>query len=155
MTGGRIKRIKQYVGDQSFFLTYGDALSDVNLNELLRFHNENRKLVTITAFQPQSRFGRLDIDINNMVTKFSEKKKDDGCWINAGFMVMEPAIFNMIEGDETVLEEYPLEEIAKQKQLIAYKHYGFWQCMDTLREKETLEKLWYSGTAPWRVWTDG
>ena len=154
MTGGRIKRIKKYIGNESFCLTYGDAVSDVNIDDLISYHKESKKLVTMTSYQPHGRFGALDIDNNDMITMFTEKKKDDSNWINAGFMVMEPEIFDMIEGDEMMLEEYPLEEAARRKQLSAFKHYGFWQCMDTLREKELLEKLWNTGAAPWKVWSD-
>lgn len=152
MTGGRLKRIQQYIGDNPFMLTYGDGLSDINIRELVEFHYANGKLVTVTATQPNGRFGALELDKNHMVTAFQEKPKGDGGWINAGFFVMQPEIFDYIEGDTTVLEKEPLENISKNNQLMAYKHFGFWHPMDTLRDKKRLEELWKSGQAPWKIW---
>lgn len=152
MTGGRVRRIREYVGNETFMLTYGDGVSDVNINELVCCHRASGKLATLTAYQPNNRFGVLDIDENDMIRDFREKTKADGDWINAGFMVLEPEVIDFIDGDETVLERYPLEHTAQLGQLNAYKHPGFWQCMDTLRDKQLLEKLWASGEAPWKVW---
>lgn len=151
-TGGRIKRIQKYVKNETFMLTYGDGVSDVDLSKLLDFHKKNGKLATITAIQPGGRFGVLDIDNNQKVNQFSEKDKEDGGWINGGFMVLEPGIFNYIEGDKTFFEKEPLENLAKDGQLMAFKHSGFWKCMDTLRDKETLEYLCKTNQAPWIKW---
>jgi glucose-1-phosphate cytidylyltransferase len=152
MTGGRIKRIRDYIKGETFLLTYGDGVSDVDLSKLIQFHKENEKIATITAIQPGGRFGRLDIDNRNLINSFKEKTKEDGGWINGGFMVLEPSIFDYIEGDNTVFEKAPLETLAKKNQLLAFKHEGFWQCMDTLRDKQTLEKLLEDNKAPWKVW---
>lgn len=152
MTGGRIKRIQSYIGKEPFMLTYGDGVSDVNIREILDFHIAHGKIATLTAIQPGGRFGVLDIENNDSIMKFKEKMVEDGGWINGGFMVLNPEIFDFIEGDSIVFERYPLETIASKGQLMAYKHYGFWQCMDTLRDKEQLENLWQSGKAPWKVW---
>ncbi|MEE0859062.1 MAG: glucose-1-phosphate cytidylyltransferase [Acutalibacteraceae bacterium] len=154
MTGGRIKRIKDFVINETFMLTYGDAVSNVDINDLLRYHKEQGTTATITSIQPGGRFGLLDINDKGIITNFKEKKKEDGGWINAGYMVLEPEIFDLIEGDSTVFERYPLEECARRRQLSAYKFNGFWQCMDTLREKMLLEDLWQKGKAPWKVWND-
>lgn len=151
MTGGRLKRVRPYVGDETFCLTYGDGLSDVNISELVTFHQMQKRWVTLTAIQPLGRFGAVEID-QSQVVSFQEKPLGDGGWINAGFFVMEPEIFNWLEGDETVLEGGPVEAIARQGQLSAYKHDGFWQPMDTLRDKIKLQELWDSGNAPWKVW---
>lgn len=152
MTGGRIKRIARYLDDEPFFLTYGDGVSDVNLKELWEFHQKRGGLVTLTCVQPDSRFGNLDLDDEGHVHSFREKKQVDTGWVNGGFMVVDPKIMDLIDGDETIFEQYPLEEAARRGQLNARRHYGFWQCMDTLREKQKLEALWASGTAPWKVW---
>lgn len=152
MTGGRIKRVKEYLDGERFFLTYGDGVADININELLKFHESQGKMATITSAQPGGRFGILDILEDGTITNFKEKKKEDGGWINAGFMVMEPEILDLIADDETVFERYPLEEAARRNQLNAYRHSGFWQCMDTLNEKRKLEELWQKNQAPWRVW---
>lgn len=152
MTGGRVKRIQKYIGDEDFMLTYGDAVSNVDVKSLLKFHRSTGKLATLTAVQPGGRFGILDIDANNAIKKFAEKTKESGGWINAGFMVLSPKIFNLIDGDDTVLERYPLEKLSAMQELSAYKHDGFWQCMDTLKEKNMLEELWNTGKAPWKVW---
>jgi glucose-1-phosphate cytidylyltransferase len=152
MTGGRVKRVAEYIGNETFMLTYGDGLADVNLLELLEFHKTHGKMATMTAIQPGGRFGVIDIEPNNEIKAFREKKKEDGGWINGGFMVLEPTILDLIEGDSTIFEKYPLETAAKQGELVAYKHYGFWQCMDTLRDKTLLEDLWASNKTPWKVW---
>ena len=154
MTGGRIRRIRKYVGDEPFFLTYGDGVSDVNIDSLLDYHKSSGGLVTMSCVHPNSRFGNLDVRDNGHVGSFREKKVEDSGWINAGFMVCEPGIFDYLEDDSTVLERTPLERIASEGRLRAYRHEGFWQCMDTLREKEMLESLWKSGKAPWKVWTE-
>ena len=152
MTGGRVKRIKKFVGDEPFLLTYGDGVSDININDLIQYHKAHGKQATITAIQPGGRFGMLEIDSESTIRSFKEKSIEDGGWVNGGFMVLEPEIFNLIEGDETILERYPLETLAEKGQLNAYKHFGFWQCMDTLRDKTHLEELWQSNKAPWKVW---
>ncbi|WP_303691812.1 glucose-1-phosphate cytidylyltransferase [Megamonas hypermegale] len=152
LTGGRVKRIQKYVGDEEFMLTYGDAVSDVNIADLVEFHKKQGKLATLTAVQPGGRFGTLDISDKGIIKKFAEKTKESGGWINAGFMVLSPKVFDLIEGDKTIFERYPLEKLSADGQLSAYKHKGFWQCMDTLKEKMYLEELWDSGNAPWKVW---
>ena len=152
MTGGRLKRVAKYIGDETFMMTYGDGVSDVDLNKLLAYHKENNKLATITAIQPGSRFGVLDIESNGDVVQFAEKAKEDGGWINAGFMVLEPEVLNYIDGDEIFFEKEPLERLAKDGKLTAYKHDGFWKCMDTLRDKGSLDEMWASGNAPWKIW---
>jgi len=152
MTGGRLKRVQNYIGDETFMLTYGDGVSDVDVKALVDFHNSHGKQATITAIQPGGRFGMLDINNDNVIENFKEKSVEDGGWVNGGFMVLEPDIFNLIGGDDTILERAPLEVLASNGQLNAYKHHGFWQCMDTLRDKIHLEELWQSGKAPWKVW---
>ena len=152
MTGGRLKRIKKYVEGETFMMTYGDGVSTVDLDALLKFHRENGKLATLTAIQPGGRFGVLDMDTSGVVHRFSEKAKEDGGWINAGFMVLEPKVLDYIDGDETFFEKEPLERLAEENQLVAYKHNGFWKCMDTLRDKEALEFLIKSRNAPWIRW---
>ena len=152
MTGGRLKRIQKYVGDQTFMMTYGDGVSDIDLDALLEFHRVHKKAATLTAIQPGGRFGVLDIDDNETVRQFSEKAKEDGGWINAGFMVLEPEVFAYIEGDDTFFEKEPLENLALDGKLAAYRHEGFWKCMDTMRDKGMLDELWNSGQAPWKRW---
>ena len=154
MTGGRVKRIREYVGDEPFMLTYGDGVADVDIARLVAFHKSHGKMVTMSSYNAGQRFGVLDIDENGLIREFREKTKGDGNQINIGFMVCQPEFFDFIEGDDTVLEKAPLETVAKLGQLMAYKHEGFWQCMDTVREKEQLEKLWKKGNAPWKVWAD-
>lgn len=154
MTGGRIKRIQKYVGDEPFLMTYGDGVCDVDINKLIEFHKKEGKLATLTAvFQDQSK-GVLDIGGDNAVKSFREKKLSDVAPINAGYMVFEPTVFNYIEDDTTVLEKEPLERLANEGQLMSYMHKGFWQCMDNMREKEQLEKLISAGKAPWIKWED-
>ena len=152
MTGGRVKRVQKYIGDETFMLTYGDGVSDVNITMLLNNHIANKKIVTMTAVQPEGRFGVLEICEDNTINAFREKSKDDGGWINGGFMVLQPEIFDYIKDDSTIFEREPLEAVAKIGQLAAYKHYGFWQCMDTQRDKQLLENLWVNNQAPWRIW---
>lgn len=152
MTGGRIKRIRDYIGDDTFMLTYGDGVSNVNIQKLLSYHRAHGKMVTMSAYNAGQRFGVLDIGEDGSIKEFREKTQGDGSQINIGFMVCEPLFFDYIEGDHITLEKEPLESIAKKNQLMAYRHDGFWQCMDTIREKEMLEKLWASGKAPWKVW---
>lgn len=149
MTGGRIKRVKEYIGNEKFFMTYGDGVSNVNLLDLLAFHNSNKKLATITAIQPEGRFGYIDLH-GHQVLSFREKSEHDTGWINAGFMVLEPKVFDYILDDSTVFERAPMENLARDNQMVCYKHTGFWQCMDTLRDKEKLEELWNKGHAPWK-----
>ncbi|HPB64883.1 MAG TPA: glucose-1-phosphate cytidylyltransferase, partial [Mesotoga sp.] len=151
-TGGRVKRIAKYVQNETFMLTYGDGVGDVNIRALLEFHKRHGKMATVTAVQPFGRFGALRINSENIVESFSEKPKGDGAWINGGFFVMEPGVLDYIEGDKTILERTPLERPASEGQLGAYKHSGFWRPMDTLRDKIELESLWNSGKAPWRIW---
>ena len=153
MTGGRLKRVQQHVGNEPFMLTYGDGVSDVDLHALLAHHKNSGSMVTLTAVQPEGRFGVLDIDANNdRINTFAEKKREDTGYINGGFMVMEPAFFDYLSGDSVVLEREPLETVAKEGKLSAFRHDGFWQCMDTLRDKNVLEDLWNSGKAPWKRW---
>ena len=137
---------------EPFFLTYGDGVADINIAELLKFHQEGGRMATLTSVQPMGRFGALDLREDGEITNFKEKKQEDSGWINAGFMVLEPEILDLIEGDATVFEKYPLEEAARRGQLDAYRHNGFWQCMDTMNEKKKLEEMWRSGNAPWKVW---
>jgi len=152
MTGGRIKRVQKYLNSEQFLLTYGDGVGDINIKELIRYHNSHKRYLTLTSAQPEGRFGALDIKQNGVVSEFLEKPKGDGAWINAGFFVCEPEVFNYLIDDTTILEREPLENLAKEGQLYSYKHYGFWQPMDTLRDKRYLEKLWNSGIAKWKIW---
>lgn len=153
MTGGRIKRIQKYVGNEPFMMTYGDGVSDINIKELVKFHQSHGKIATLTAVHVGQRFGVLDIDKENLsITAFREKSMADGSRINAGYMVLQPEIFDLLEGDKTVFEKEPLRKLAEMNELKAYKHDGFWQCMDTKREKEELESMIESGTAPWMLW---
>jgi glucose-1-phosphate cytidylyltransferase len=152
-TGGRIKKLQPHIGNQRFMLTWGDGVSDVNLDRLLAFHQSHGKLATITAVRPTARFGHLDM-VGDSVVEFSEKPQTQEGWINGAFFVLEPEIFNYIDGDMTHWEREPLERLAAEGQLKAYRHESFWQCMDTLREKKLLESLWESGQAPWKVWEE-
>jgi len=148
MTGGRLKRLQKFVDNSPFFLTYGDGVADINIQKLLDTHNNNKKMVTVTAVHPGARFGELEI-ANGIVTKFQEKPQTGQGWINGGFFICNPEFLNYIENDQTILEKSPLESVASVGQLSAYKHHGFWQCMDTKRDKETLESLWVSNNVPW------
>ncbi len=152
MTGGRVKRVKPYLGNETFFLTYGDGVSDINIKEELEFHKQHGKMVTITAYNAGQRFGVLDIGKDGNIKEFREKTQGDGSLINIGFMVCEPELLDYIDGDATTLEKEPLSRVAKENQLMAYRHDGFWQCMDTVREKKQLEQMWADGVAPWKVW---
>ncbi len=152
MTGGRIKRVQKYIDNESFMLTYGDGVGNVDIQELLKFHRGHGKYATLTSVQPSGRFGALILDNNKKVSSFQEKPKGDGAWINGGFFVLEPHVLNYIKADDTVWEKEPLENLAKDGQLVAYTHTGFWQPMDTLRDKNHLEELWTTGNAPWKVW---
>ncbi len=152
MTGGRIRRIQRYVGNEPFLLTYGDGVGNVDIAELVKCHNESKKLVTVTAVQPSGRFGALNLNDSNQVNSFMEKPKGDGSWINGGFFVCEPEVFNYLNSDSEIWEREPMEQIAKEGQLQAYKHVGFWKPMDTLRDKQELEQAWESGNAPWKTW---
>ncbi|MEO8262794.1 MAG: glucose-1-phosphate cytidylyltransferase [Pseudolysinimonas sp.] len=151
MTGGRIKRVQKYVGDERFLCTYGDGIADVDLKALVEYHESHGKLATVTAVQPLSRFGVLDLEDDGSVNQFKEKPQVEG-WINIGYFIFEPAVFDYIEGDETVLEEGPLHRLATDGQIAAYPHKGFWQPMDTYRETLMLNELWDTGDAPWRTW---
>ncbi len=150
-TGGRLKRIKDYVGDADFCMTYGDGVGNVNIAQSIEFHKSHGKQATMTATQPPGRFGALDLQ-GTLVQNFLEKPHGDGGWINGGFFVLSPKVLELIEGDETLWEKAPLESLAKTGQLQAFMHKGFWQPMDTLRDKTQLEELWASGKAPWKVW---
>jgi len=150
-TGGRLKRVRSYVGDEEFCFTYGDGLSDVNVGELVKFHRNSGTIATLTAAQPPGRFGALDVH-GTLITTFEEKPRGDGSLINGGFFVLSPGVFDYIDGDDTVWERAPLERLARERQLSAFVHDGFWQPMDTLRDKTLLESLWQSGKAPWKVW---
>ena len=154
MTGGRIKRIQKYVGNETFFMTYGDGVCDVDINKLLEFHQTHGKIATLTAVMLEQQKGILDIGGDNAVKSFREKSQMDGSPINAGYMVLEPQIFDYIEGDQTVFEREPLEKLAAEGQLMSYMHKGFWQCMDNVREKAMLEKLLAANQAPWKKWED-
>ena len=154
MTGGRIKRVQKYVGDEPFCLTYGDAVCDVDITKLIEFHRSHGKIATITAVTLEQQKGVLDIGSDNAVKSFREKNLSDGALINAGFMVLNPEIFNYIDGDSTVFERESLEKLVAVGELMSYSHHGFWQCMDTKREKDKLEELWASGRAPWKIWED-
>jgi len=154
-TGGRLKRISSYIGNEQFFMTYGDGLSDVNLSKLLEQHNRSGKYVTLSAIQPGGRYGVLDIaNDNQTVVGFREKATKDGGWINAGFMVMQPEVFDYIEGDQTFLEMEPMQKLSMDQKLGVYKHYGYWQCMDTQRDRNFLETRWNNNNAPWKKWDE-
>ena len=153
MTGGRIKRVQKYVGNETFMMTYGDGVADIDINKLIALQKKKGQLATLTAVHVGQRFGVLDIDNDTKDIKaFREKSQADGSRISAGYMVLEPEVFDYIDGDQTVFEKEPLERLVADGQLNAYKHNGFWQCMDTQREKEALEKMWSTGNAPWKVW---
>jgi glucose-1-phosphate cytidylyltransferase len=153
MTGGRIKRIQPFIGNEPFLLTYGDGVSNVDINKLLSFHKNHGKLATLTAVQPSGKFGALELSESGTVNSFQEKPKGDGAWINGGFFVLQPQIFDYInDGDSTIWERDPLENLSKDKELIAFKHSGFWRPMDTLRDKMELEKMWNSENCEWKIW---
>lgn len=153
MTGGRIRRIKDYVGDETFCLTYGDGVTDLNIQKLIDYHRDQKCLATLTAVQPPGRFGVFNLDQGQtLIDAFREKPHGDGAWINGGFFVLEPDVMNYIEDDATVWEREPMEKLASEGKLAAYRHYGYWQNMDTLRDKNVLEELWQSGDPPWKIW---
>lgn len=151
LTGGRIKRLAPYMGNETFMMTWGDGVSDLNLRELLAFHRSHGKLATLTAVRPPARFGHLELD-DDRVIEYSEKPQTSEGWINGAFFVLEPGVFDYIEGDDTHWDREPLERLSRDGQLMAYRHTSFWQCMDTLRDKRLLEELWQKGNAPWKVW---
>jgi glucose-1-phosphate cytidylyltransferase len=154
MTGGRVRRLRNWVGqDETFLLTYGDGVADINITELLDFHKAHGKLATVTTVKPPARFGRVGFD-GDQVTTFAEKPEESEGWINGGFFVMHAKALDYIDGDQTVLEREPIERLARDNQLVGYRHYGFWSCMDTLKEKNMLEELWDSGKAPWKTWVE-
>ena len=152
MTGGRIKKVQPYLNNETFMLTYGDGVCDVDITKLVKFHSDHKKMVTMTAVQPEPKFGVLDIDKEDKILNFREKNREDSGWINGGFMVLEPSILDFIDNEHTIFERTPLEKCAHMKELVAYKHYGFWQCMDTLRDKTLLDELIELGKAPWIKW---
>ena len=156
MTGGRIKKAQKYIGNEPFLLTYGDGVADVNINEVIKEHKASKKYATLTAVQPTGRFGALIIKENNIITSFMEKPKGEASWINGGFFVCEPQVFDYIDdGDQVIFERAPLENLAKDNQLNAYKHRGFWRPMDTLKDKNDLTQMWQNNNAPWAVWNKG
>jgi glucose-1-phosphate cytidylyltransferase len=151
MTGGRIKRVAKYLDDETFMLTYGDGVGDINIKELVEFHKNHGKLATVTATQPEGRFGALKLE-NNKVVSFAEKMDNKDSWINGGFFVLEPEVINYIKDDNTIWEREPLEKLSKDGELMAYFHNGFWKPMDKLKDKMELEEMWDSGNAPWKIW---
>jgi len=151
MTGGRLKRISEYLDDETFCFTYGDGLSDINIKNLIEFHKKQKKYATITAVQPVGRFGSLEMR-GDLISKFTEKPKGDGGWINGGFFVLEPEVMNYINDDKSIWEQAPLEQLSHENQLSAYKHEGFWKSLDTLRDKNHLEELWKNNQAHWKIW---
>lgn len=153
-TAGRLKMAKDYIGDETFMLTYGDGVSDLNINNLIEYHRKHNKIATVTAIQPEGKFGGMEISDDNNVSVFKEKPKGDGTWINGGFFVLEPSVFNYLEGDmmDVMWEDSPLEDLSKHGELMSYKHNGYWRCMDALRDKKELEEAWNTGHAPWKTW---
>ncbi len=154
MTGGRIKRVRKYLENETFMMTYGDGVACIDIPGLLKFHKDHGRYATLTTVQPSGRFGALNLDDGGHVLSFEEKPRGDGAWVSGGFFVLEPQIFDYIEGDSTIWEHEPLERLAGDKHLMAYKHHGFWKPMDTLRDKIDLENLWNSGNAGWKVWNE-
>jgi len=152
MTGGRIKQVKKYINNEAFMLTYGDGVSNVNINELLNYHTANGKKITMTAVQPDGRYGALTFNENDLVTNFMEKPQGDGLWINGGFFVCEPSVLDTIDDDLTVFEQEPLNKLAIDNELVAFKHHDFWRCMDTIKDKENLNEMWSRNNAPWKIW---
>jgi len=153
MTGGRLKRVKDYIGDETFCFTYGDGVSDVNITRLIEFHREQKALATLTAVQPPGRFGTFNLTQGQTkISRFREKPRSDGAWVNGGYFVLEPGVMDYIADDSTVWEQEPLKNLAQDGMLSAYRHYGFWHPMDTLRDKNVLEQMWISGNPPWKVW---
>ena len=152
MTGGRIKRAEKFIGNEPFMLTYGDGVADVNIKDVLAFHKEGGQAITMTAIQPDGRYGALDFDNNNLVKRFVEKPKGDNAWINGGFFVCQPEVLNYIDGDDCIFERIPMEKLSVEKKLFAFQHKGFWKCMDTLRDKIELNEMWDSKNAKWKCW---
>jgi glucose-1-phosphate cytidylyltransferase len=152
LTGGRIKRAKEYIGDNDFLLTYGDGLSDVDIAKTIEFHKSHGKNITMTAVQPEGRYGALDIKIDNSISAFKEKPKGDGAWINGGFFVCKPEVLNYIKGDSTTFEQEPLRDLAAEGQLMSFKHDGFWKCMDTLKDKNDFNEIWTNKKPLWKKW---
>lgn len=152
LTGGRVKAISKYIGNEPFMLTYGDGVADVDLNELLDYHNKHGKIATMTAVQPGGRFGVIEMNSDNQIDAFREKTKADGGWINGGFMILQPEVMNYLPDHDVAFEQQPLKQLAEDGELLAFKHTGFWQCMDTQRDKVALENLWHNKKAPWVVW---
>lgn len=152
MTGGRLRRVREYVGDETFCFTYGDGVANIDVSHLIAFHHQQRTQATLTGVQPPGRFGALDVSCDHKISTFKEKPQGDGSWVNGGFFVLEPGVFELLHGDEEIWERAPLESLANTGQLSVYKHDGFWQPMDTLRDKNLLESLWAEGRAPWKVW---
>lgn len=152
MTGGRLRRVRHHIGNEPFMMTYGDGVGDVDITKLVDFHNAHGKKCSLTAVQPSARFGALDVDETNGVRSFLEKPKGDGAWINGGFFVCDPSVIDLIDGDNTTWERYPMETLAAQGDMMAFRHDGFWKPMDTLRDKMELENAWTSGQAEWKVW---
>jgi len=154
MTGGRVKKIQRFIGNNPFMLTYGDGVSDINIVNLANFHKRKKKIATLTSFNLSEQFGVIDSNNKDEIISFQEKPRNKNSWVNIGFFVFEPEIFNYISDEQTVLEREPLKALVEEKQLISYKHYGFWKAMDALRDKRELEKLWSSGEPPWKIWKD-
>jgi glucose-1-phosphate cytidylyltransferase len=154
MTGGRIKRAQHFIGDEPFLLTYGDGLADIDLKALVQFHKNHGKLITMTSVQPEGRFGALETAEAGKVLSFMEKPKGDGSWINGGFFVCQPQVLDYIQGDTTVFEQEPLQNLSRNGELYTYRHEGFWKCMDTLRDKTKLNEIWDGGKAPWKLWNE-
>ena len=153
MTGGRVKRAQEFIKDEPFMLTYGDGVSDINIPELINFHKSHGKALTMTSVQPDGQFGSMEINENNKVTRFLEKPKGEGSWVNGGFFVCEPKVFDYItDGDESVLERAPLENLSEDGEIFTYRHKGFWKCMDTLKDKQELNRMWETNTAKWKIW---
>lgn len=152
MTGGRLKYIKDYINNEKFFLTYGDGLADINIKKLLEFHEDHNKMATVSAVQPPGRYGSILFEDSQLVSEFVEKPSGDGNWMNGGFFICEPSVIEKISNDKTIFEEETLTKLTDEKELVAYKHSGFWACMDTAREKDNLNKLWNENKAPWRKW---
>ncbi|MBS1602741.1 MAG: glucose-1-phosphate cytidylyltransferase, partial [Bacteroidetes bacterium] len=153
-TAGRLKCVRQYIGDEDFMLTYGDGVSDIDIPSLLNYHRSHDKLVTVTAVQPEAKFGGMELAVDGQVAIFKEKPKGDGKWINGGFFVLRQQVFSYLEGDmdNTMWEDSPMERLSRDGQLMAYKHHGFWKCMDAMRDKLELEELWQNGNAKWKLW---
>lgn len=152
MTGGRIKRAKEYIKNETFLLTYGDGVADINIKELVNFHQKHGKAVTVTAVQPEGKFGALEIDENNNVHSFMEKPRGDGSWINGGFFICDPKVIDYIDNDSTIFEREPMEKLSAEGEVYTFKHTGFWKCMDTLRDKIQLNELWDENNAKWKIW---